>query len=120
MQGPFSMGTGAESVFHLISSDLRLKSVPIIYTSDNGSLSCRLTSYTTAVNLEEMEYNEDSELINFDPEELFQIDSLDGKEKLLEIMKEQRIAEDFPVKCKTEEKAIEILKILLDSKAYNG
>lgn len=64
MQGPFSMGTSAESVFHLVSGDLRLKSVPIIYTSNDGSLSCRLTSYTPKGYTENVGYNVDGVISN--------------------------------------------------------
>jgi hypothetical protein len=108
------MGTGAESVFHLISGDLRLKSVPIIYTSDDGSISCRLTSYTPTGHTENVEYNE-AGVINNNPEEFFEIDVLEGKENLFEIRKELHITENFPIKCKTEVEAIEILKKLLHS-----
>lgn len=116
MQGPFSMATGAESVFHLISGDLRLKSVPITYRSDDGLLSCRLTSYTPTNEIEEVRIGK-SRMINNNnnPEDLYEVDSLGGKERLLEIMKAKHIAENFPVRCETEGEAIEIIKKLLDS-----
>jgi len=39
----------------------------------------------------------------------------DEKERLIEIMNEQHIAEDFPLRCETEDEARTILKKLLDS-----
>lgn len=92
------------------------KSVPIIYTSNDGSLSCRLTSYTPTGDIEEVGSSEGG-MLNYSLEDLFEIDSLNGKDTLLEIIKEQHIAEDFPIKCKTGNEVMEILKKLLDSKS---
>lgn len=65
-----------------------------MYTSNYGSLAYRLTSYTSTGDTKSEGYNEDI-VINNNPEDLFEIDILDGKERLSEIMKEQHIAEDF-------------------------
>ena len=39
MKGPYPMGTGAESLFHVDSGDVRLKTQPVKYTSNDGSVS---------------------------------------------------------------------------------
>lgn len=46
MKGPYPMGTGAESLFHVDRGDVRLKTQPVKYTSNDGLLSCKLTVFT--------------------------------------------------------------------------
>jgi hypothetical protein len=46
MKGPYPMGTGTESLFHVDKGDVRLKTQPVKYTSNDGSLSCKLTVFT--------------------------------------------------------------------------
>jgi hypothetical protein len=49
MKGPFPMGTGAESLFHVDKGDVGLKTQPVKYTSNDGSLSCKLTLFTPSL-----------------------------------------------------------------------
>lgn len=69
------------------------------YRSNDGSLVCELisTMYEDGVGVG-----------------LFTINALKGKEKLLEMMKEKKIADDFPITRETtKEEAVELLEKLL-------
>jgi hypothetical protein len=112
MKGPYPMGTGAESLFHVDSGDVRLKTQPVKYTSNDGSVSCKLTVYTPSVSPEEVGYKEEGK-IRDSPKEYFEIDAFEGKEKIMQTKKEQNIVDDFPIKCNTEGEALGILIKLL-------
>jgi hypothetical protein len=82
------------------------------YTSDDKSLSCVLFSMIpTGDNVKF--YNNDDRTVKQEPENKYLIYPLEGKDRLEEIMKEQKIANDFPIDCKTKEEAEEKLKKLL-------
>ena len=56
-------------------------------------------------------YNNEDGTVRQEPENKYLIYPLEGKDGLEEIMKEQKIANDFPIECKTKEE--EKLKKLL-------
>jgi hypothetical protein len=112
MKGPYPMGTGTESLFHVDKGDVRLKTQPVKYTSNDGALSCKLTVFTSSRSSEEVGYNEDRK-IRDSSEEYIEIDALEGKERIIQTTKEQNIVDDFPIKCNTEGVALKILSKLL-------
>lgn len=112
MKGPYPMGTGAESLFHVDKGDVRLKTQPVKYTSNDGSLSCKLTVFTPSLSSEEVEYDKDGK-IKDSSEEFIEIDALEGKERIVQTMKEKNVSDDFPIKCATEGIALRILSSLL-------
>jgi hypothetical protein len=112
MKGPYPMGSGAESLFHVEKGDVRLKTQPVKYTSNDGSLSCKLTVFTPSLSSEEVGYSEDGK-IKDRSEEYIEIDALEGKERIMRTMKEKNIGDDFPIKCATEGIALGILNKLL-------
>jgi hypothetical protein len=61
---------------------------------------------------EEVEYSEDGKTKD-STQEYIEIDVLEGKERMMKIMKEQNIVDDFPIKCSTEGVALRILSKLL-------
>ena len=82
------------------------------YTSDDKSLSCVLFSMIhTGDNVKF--YNNEDGTVKQEPENKYLIYPLEGKDRLEEIMKEQKITNDFPIDCKTKEEAEEKLKKLL-------
>jgi hypothetical protein len=109
MKGPYPMGTGAESLFHVDKGNVRLKTQPVKYTSNDGSLSCKLTVFTPSLSSEEVGYDKVEKIT----EEFIEIDALEGKERIMQIMKEKNIGDDFPIKCATEGIALRILSSLL-------
>lgn len=112
MKGPYPMGAGAESLFHVDKGDVRLKTQPVKYTSNDGSLSCKLTVFTPSLSSEEVGYSENGKTKD-SAEEYIEIDVLEGKERIIQTMKEQNIVENFPIKCSTEGVALKILSKLL-------
>lgn len=112
MKGPYLMGTGAESLFHVDKGDVRLKTQPVKYTSNDGSLSCKLTVFTSSLSSEEVGYSENGQTKESN-EEYIEIDVLEGKERIIQNMKKQNILEDFPIKCSTEGAALRVLSKLL-------
>jgi hypothetical protein len=112
MKGPYPMGTGAESLFHVDKGNVRLKTQPVKYTSNDGSLSCKLTVFTPSLSSEEVGYDKDGK-IKDSSEEFIEIDALEGKERIMQTMKEKSIGGDFPIKCATEGVALRILSSLL-------
>jgi hypothetical protein len=112
MKGPYPMGTGTESLFHVDRGDVRLKTQPVKYTSNDGLLSCKLTVFTPSGSSEEVRYNEDGK-IKDSSEEYIEIDALEGKERIIQTMKEQNIIDVFPIKCNFEGLALKILSKLL-------
>jgi hypothetical protein len=112
MKGPYPMGTGAESLFHVDKGNVRLKTQPVKYTSNDGSLSCKLTVFTPSLSSEEVGYDKDGK-IKDSSEEFIEIDALEGKERIMQTMKEKNIGDDFPIKCATEGIALRILSSLL-------
>ena len=82
------------------------------YTNDDKSLSCVLFSMIhTGDNVKF--YNNEDGTVKQEPENKYLIYPLEGKDRLEEIMKVQKIANDFPIECKTREEAEEKLKKLL-------
>jgi len=61
---------------------------------------------------EEVGYGEDGK-IKDGSEEYIEIDVLEGKERIMQTMKEKNIVDDFPIKCATEGIALRILSKLL-------
>ena len=112
MKGPYPMGTGAESLFHVDKGDVRLKTQPVKYTSNDGSLSCKLTVFTPSLSTNGVEYSGDGKTTE-STEEYIEIDVLEGKERIIQTMREQNIVDNFPIKCDTEGVALRILSKLL-------
>jgi hypothetical protein len=100
MKGPYPMGTGAESLFHVDRGDVRLKTQPVKYTSNDGLLSCKLTVFTPSGSSEEVSYNEDGK-IKDSSDEYIEIDALEGKERIMQTMKEQRDTAKASIICNT-------------------
>jgi len=75
-----------------------------------------LFSMAHSGDLKEDGYDEENETLKYFPEDIFEIypprEGEKGRERLFEIIKEQDIADDFPISCRTEE-ALEILKKIL-------
>ena len=101
-----------ESLFHVDRGDVRLKTQPVKYTSNDGLLSCKLTVFTPSGSSEEVNYNEDGK-IEDSSEEYIEIDALEGKERIMQTMKEQNIIDVFPIKYNSEGVALKILSKLL-------
>ena len=59
-----------------------------------------------------MRYGEDGK-IKDSSEGYIEIDALEGKERIMQTMKEKNIVDDFPIKCVTEGLALRILSKLL-------
>ena len=70
------------------------------YTSDDKSLSRVLFSVIDIGDNVKFYNNEDG-TVRQEPENKYLIYPLEGKDGLEEIMKEQKIANDFPIECKT-------------------
>ena len=111
MLGPDPIGKG-ESIFHHKDGDQQMGSKIVRYTSDDKLLACRLTSYIFKGNLERVE--EEGGTIRLIPEDYFIIDVLRGSERLIEIIKELNIAEEFPIVRKTETEAVDLCRKILD------
>lgn len=71
-----------------------------------------MTVFTPSLSSEEVGYSENGKTKD-SAEEYIEIDVLEGKERIIQTMKEQNIVEDFPIKCSTEGVALRILSKLL-------
>jgi hypothetical protein len=119
MKGPTEIDCDRGSIFYRVKGGsstidplVYSKERCFKYTSDDKSLSCVLFSMTHTGNDVKFYNNEDG-TVRQEPENKYLVYPLEGKDKLLEIIKEQKIANDFPIECKTTEEAEETLKKLL-------
>jgi hypothetical protein len=120
MKGPTEIDCDRGSIFYQVKGGSSTidpsKERCFKYTSDDKSLSCVLFSMIhTGDNVKF--YNNEDGTVKQEPENKYLIYPLEGKDRLEEIMKEQKIANDFPIDCKTKEEAEEKLKKLL---GYNS
>jgi len=115
MLGPYTISIVGGAIFKHKDGNLEIRNEAVKYTSDDKSFACRLVSFIFVGNLEEVDTNEDG-TTKYIPEDYFIITALSGNERLLEIIKELNIAQDFPIACKTEKEAVDVCRKIFDYK----